>query len=483
MRRFILLFFVILLGTVTSGIGAESNSGVQEVVRLARAGMGEEVLLALVQNSYLNYDITTDEIQMLNDLGVSEKVIAAIMTRGKVIRGQEVSDAEGSPGTDFPQPTNEAPKDQVGEDRDDQDQQEERVLTSAPPPVHPKSTATVAYFYDSLSPYGNWINVGEVGWCWQPNVVVLDAQWRPYRDRGRWIWTDAGWYWQSGYSWGWSAFHYGRWHYDLRHRWVWRPDTVWGPAWVHWRSNDSYVGWAPLPPRARFGLGVGFSWQGKNVGVDFSFGLGHRDYVFVGSGSFLHANLRPVCVPPIRVHNVYKETTIIKNTYITKNKTVINQGVSVEKIGRATKREIRALRLADRQIKPGHPVTGSRPNKDTMPVYRPKFDKKSPTSTPHKISEKRREALEDRRERIEERRTNQLKPVFPRTPETPRAQGNQKKAEGDGRPKKVPQEPRRPIKTEESVKTRAPRIPGTVKEQESSTEETKSERGGKRKSR
>ena len=26
----------------------------------------------------------------------------------------------------------------------------------------------------------------------------------------------------------------------------------WGPAWVAWRSSDDYIGWAPLPPEARW---------------------------------------------------------------------------------------------------------------------------------------------------------------------------------------------------------------------------------------
>jgi len=26
------------------------------------------------------------------------------------------------------------------------------------------------------------------------------------------------------------------------------PDDVWGPAWVEWRYDDEYIGWAPLRP-------------------------------------------------------------------------------------------------------------------------------------------------------------------------------------------------------------------------------------------
>ena len=48
------------------------------------------------------------------------------------------------------------------------------------------------YFYDSLSPYGEWIDVGDYGACWSPANV--DPEWSPYTD-GYWAYTDAGWTW------------------------------------------------------------------------------------------------------------------------------------------------------------------------------------------------------------------------------------------------------------------------------------------------
>jgi hypothetical protein len=45
--------------------------------------------------------------------------------------------------------------------------------------------------------------------------------------------------------------------------WGWVPGTMWGPAWVSWRSGGGYAGWAPLPPRgaaipASYGAGSGW---------------------------------------------------------------------------------------------------------------------------------------------------------------------------------------------------------------------------------
>ena len=57
----------------------------------------------------------------------------------------------------------------------------------------------------------NWIEVEGYGRCWQPTVVVGNRNWQPYCDRGQWVYSDAGWYWLSDYTWGATTFHYGRW--------------------------------------------------------------------------------------------------------------------------------------------------------------------------------------------------------------------------------------------------------------------------------
>src|SRR5205807_1481331 len=78
---------------------------------------------------------------------------------------------------------------------------------------------SVDFFYDNLNE-GNWIEVGDYGYCWQPNVAVSDRSWRPYAD-GYWAYTDVGWTWVSYEDFGWATYHYGRWarFHDLG--WVW----------------------------------------------------------------------------------------------------------------------------------------------------------------------------------------------------------------------------------------------------------------------
>src|SRR5688572_41466 len=78
----------------------------------------------------------------------------------------------------------------------------------------------VADFHAPLAHHGAWIEVGSYGRCWRPARVV--AGWRPYCD-GHWEWTDCGWYWVSDEPWAWATYHYGSWHHDPFHGWIWIP--------------------------------------------------------------------------------------------------------------------------------------------------------------------------------------------------------------------------------------------------------------------
>jgi hypothetical protein len=86
------------------------------------------------------------------------------------------------------------------------------------------------------------------------------------------------------------------------------PDTEWGPAWVSWRSNDDYVGWAPLPPEARWRPDTGVS-----VWVDDYCDIGPAYYTFCPVVEFSAPVLRPVCVPRWNVVNIFAGTVNITN--------------------------------------------------------------------------------------------------------------------------------------------------------------------------
>ena len=69
--------------------GGLASEGFDDVLKMTRAGVGEELLMTYVEQSAVSYDLSTDEIILLKDLGVSEKIIVAMLSKGKTIRAEE----------------------------------------------------------------------------------------------------------------------------------------------------------------------------------------------------------------------------------------------------------------------------------------------------------------------------------------------------------------------------------------------------------
>src|SRR5581483_7749430 len=153
----------------------------------------------------------------------------------------------------------------------------------------------------------------------------------PYCDRGRWLCSDAGWYWQSDYSWGWAPFHYGRWFDDPQFGWTWVPETTWSPAWVTWRSHDNIAGWAPLPPGADYVHGRGLVFHGKTVAASFDFGLKASHFTFLPFDRFGEHNPSLHAIPLEHVQNVFAESKVL-NSFSMANDTVVNVGPSLDRI-------------------------------------------------------------------------------------------------------------------------------------------------------
>ncbi|MEQ8279803.1 MAG: hypothetical protein RMA76_04175 [Deltaproteobacteria bacterium] len=115
--------------------------------------------------------------------------------------------------------------------------------------------ASSAQIEAELSSHGQFIVLSDFGRVWRP--YGMDPDWSPYT-RGFWEYEADAWVWNSEFTWGWAAFHYGRWAYDPVYGWVWVPGSEWGPAWVAWSYDAGYVGWAPLPPSS---IWVGGGWS------------------------------------------------------------------------------------------------------------------------------------------------------------------------------------------------------------------------------
>ncbi len=129
-------------------------------------------------------------------------------------------------------------------------------VAAAPPPVEEQPVDVEsplgpemdpAAFQSVLAPYGSWMNIPPYGLAWQPYAGVVGPDFVPYGTAGNWVYSDAGWVWNSEYPWGWATFHYGNW-VTTPTGWAWVPGSVWAPAWVSWRYGDGIVGWAPMGP-------------------------------------------------------------------------------------------------------------------------------------------------------------------------------------------------------------------------------------------
>jgi hypothetical protein len=120
---------------------------------------------------------------------------------------------------------------------------------SAPPPAPPPAID----FRAELSPYGEWIVVAPYGRLWHPNPRVVGEKFVPYFTGGQWVLGKEGWSFKSKWAWGDFVFHYGRWVYVADLDWLWSMDPTYGLAFVNWKSGDTYVGWAPIPPIVRGG--------------------------------------------------------------------------------------------------------------------------------------------------------------------------------------------------------------------------------------
>ncbi|WP_199117208.1 DUF6600 domain-containing protein [Pedobacter sp. ASV28] len=206
-------------------------------------------------------------------------------------------------------------------------------------------------FYDELSPYGTWIKDPEYGYVWRPDVD--QDEFRPYYTNGRWAMTEYGNTWVSNYDWGWAPFHYGRWIYNRYNRWIWLPDTVWGPAWVSWRSGGGYYGWAPLGPSISININIG---RGYAV-PDFCWNFIPQRDIYYNSYPRYYSGRNRVYI---------QNTIIINNTYVRNNRTYYT-GPRAEDIRRATNQNVTVYNMS-RSNRAG----ASRIENNSVNIYTPR---------------------------------------------------------------------------------------------------------------
>lgn len=395
----------------------------QEVVRLAQTSVDPTVTISYIESLQQPFTLNADQIIYLSDLGLGNPVINALVkkansttTPSTAIQNVVINTAaEPTPpapatavaATPAPEPTAPgannvlltnylastaggapigipgAPLAAGPAPVYGQPQPGPEPVAAQPATVVVNQPVSTTVFYDSLSPYGNWVRVEPYGWCWQPTIVAVNPGWRPYCDGGQWAWTDHGWYWHSTYSWGWAPFHYGRWHRSASIGWVWTPGCDWGPAWVSWRYNDAHCGWAPLPPECNWSAGIGFSWSSGGTRVSVGFGIVDDCWYATSWNRFCDPGLPRWCLDrrdvPRFVHNSRNaiggdnSVNIVGNN----NTVIINNGIPADEVQRRGRQEVRKYAVAE-ATNPAQTAArlenlkaGARPE---IAAYRPRID-------------------------------------------------------------------------------------------------------------
>ena len=347
-----------------------------EIVKIAKSGVDEKVMLALVTNGTSICNLTADEIVYLNDLGVPTPVVTAVIERDHALKNPSsastalpVPEVTGSNVAPLPSLEPRAP--QLGSTP-------ARVAYAAPAFAEKPEYAP---FYDELSPYGTWVDLDGYGPCWQPTAVVMDPDWLPYFDGGRWEYTDCGWYWWSDYSWGWAPFHYGSWFHHNRLGWCWTPGASWGPSWVTWRLSEGFCGWAPIPPSATFAAGLGLTSHGRKVQEHDDLGISARHYRFVAWDHFLDHNLSQQALPPHQASQAFSRSTPV--TRISgSGRWVNNDALPTSKLVSAKRAPVRSVPVRQMSVPSGNNhAQRLETNGRFLAVYRPQLPGPRPASS------------------------------------------------------------------------------------------------------
>ena len=67
------------------------------MVRLAGSGVGDDVVLAYIQNSQAPFSLSADDVLYLKDVGLSPQVTSAMLSHDSTLRGQPQQYAPAAP--------------------------------------------------------------------------------------------------------------------------------------------------------------------------------------------------------------------------------------------------------------------------------------------------------------------------------------------------------------------------------------------------
>jgi hypothetical protein len=108
MRRLFVSLIAVLLLAAPAGAAT-----VRDIIELSKAGVGDQVLLALIEIDPRIYTIDSDTVKALKAAGVSEPVIVAMIRSGRTPPAAEHVDADEAQPSPAPMMATPAPEPQV----------------------------------------------------------------------------------------------------------------------------------------------------------------------------------------------------------------------------------------------------------------------------------------------------------------------------------------------------------------------------------
>lgn len=156
------------------------------------------------------------------------------------------------------------------------------------------------YGWSDLDADGTWYDVPGQGSVWQPAIAVEDSGFDPY-GYGGWVsYPGTGYFWASGYAWGWTPYRCGSWSFFGGFGWGWAPGAScggfgWGLA---AGGRPVNIGLAPVGYRPirvpRPGYGLGRPWIAVHISG------ASQPAAILGSGQHGPRQIAGVTATPIR---------------------------------------------------------------------------------------------------------------------------------------------------------------------------------------
>src|SRR6185503_18595710 len=181
--------------------------GIDDVLKLARAKVGEEVIVAFVQSSGIAYSLRANDIVYLRDQGVTDHVISVMLSQKAAVN--TASTAPAPPPTQPVQPPNIPPQDYTQPGGDYVQPVSSTYTIPYPTAAYPYYSSYYGYgypyYYSSYYPYYGY----GYGYCGYPYRSGYGYCGYPYRYGYGHGYNGHGYYGHGGH--GLTAVHSG-WH-------------------------------------------------------------------------------------------------------------------------------------------------------------------------------------------------------------------------------------------------------------------------------